>query len=218
MRKIRKTHPPPEYRSWINENRGTPSYCYDALPGEVKGTLKRHLLKEQGWLCAYTGLQVSEESSHVEHLKPQSSCDVSEDLDYRNLVACFPADGGDVSYGYGAPVKGGWWDPARFVSPLDDSCERRFKFSWSGKIAARFADDEAAVETICQIGLDHKALTDLRDAAIHGFLFDTRGHVIGEPEARRLLQAVDRPDGDDRLSPFCFVLKQLLQRIVEDSG
>jgi len=28
-------------------------------------------------------------------------------------------------------------------------------------------------------------------------------------------QAVDRPDGNGRLLPFCFVLKDLLQRLVE---
>jgi uncharacterized protein (TIGR02646 family) len=217
MRKIRKTHPPPEYRSCIEENRGNQSYCYDALPGEVKGLLKEHLLREQGCLCAYTGRQVSASESHIEHLKPQSRCDVGEDVDYRNLVACFPAEGGDVAYGYGAPVKGDWWDPARFVSPIDDSCERRFKFSWSGKIAARFADDVAVDETICRICLDHEALTDLRKKAIRGFFFDIRrGPDIGKPEARRLLQAVDLPDGDGRLRPFCFVLKHLLERIVSD--
>jgi uncharacterized protein (TIGR02646 family) len=214
MRKIRKTHPPPAYRDWLTDNRRTPACCYDALPGGLKRTLRHHLLDEQGWLCAYTGLGIDEDTSHIEHLKPQSCCVDGEDVDYRNLVACFPLDGGDTSHGFGAPMKGHWWDPALFVSPLDDASERRFRFTWSGRIAPRPDDHPGARETIAHLGLDGDSLAKLRFRAIRGFLIDARGALVEKSEARRLLAAIDRPDADGRLRPFCFVLKQLLERIV----
>jgi hypothetical protein len=108
MRRIRKTNPPASLRNWIDANRQLPNFNYDALPTGVKADLKEQLLAEQGFLCAYTGRGVADDDSHIEHLKPQNKCESGEDVNYRNLVACFPVDGGDVSYGYGAPVKGGW--------------------------------------------------------------------------------------------------------------
>ena len=69
MRRIRKTHPPASLRQWINTNKTLPNFNYDALPGAVKNDLKERLLSEQGFLCAYTGLGI-EDNSHIEHLKP----------------------------------------------------------------------------------------------------------------------------------------------------
>lgn len=217
MRKIRKTHPPQAYRDWLTHNAGKPACSYAALPGDLKRILKQHLLQEQGWLCAYTGLEIDHTASHIEHLKPQARCDDGEDVDYHNLVACFPRDGGDSSHGFGAAMKGQWWDPALFISPLDDACERRFTFTWTGKIRPQPTDHAAATETISRIGLAHNGLNGLRHAAIREFLFGRKGAPINKPEAKRLLEAIDRPDAEGRLRPFCFMLKQFLERIVHGS-
>ncbi len=74
------------------------------------------------------------------------------------MVACFSSDGGDISHGYGAPVKGSWWDRELFVSPLSEDCERRFTFSWSGRINPNPKDHAASKKTIEILGLDHDNL------------------------------------------------------------
>ncbi|MBE3868087.1 TIGR02646 family protein [Vibrio parahaemolyticus] len=144
MKKITKTHQPARLRDWREANKNI-DHSYDALKGKpAHKALKTQLIIEQGYLCAYTGRRIDNTSCHVEHLKPQTSCEGWEDVEYRNMVACFPENGGDTSHGYGAPIKAGWWNEREFVSPLTEECERRFAFVWSGKIKANPADNEAA--------------------------------------------------------------------------
>ncbi len=215
MRKITKTNPPKDLCDWVIKNKGLSTFNYQGLSKQAKDALKQKLLIEQYYLCAYTGRQISDEVSHIEHLKPQEKCAYGsgEDIDYRNVVACFPAGGGDTSHGYGAPIKGSWWNEALFVSPLSEDCERRFSFAWSGRIRPEPEDHLAAKETIAHLGLDHSALDALRKAAINGFFgFGRRGGPISKKEAEILLRYIDKPDQSGKLRPFCFLLKQLLPK------
>ncbi|MGK7872308.1 MAG: hypothetical protein AB4426_03010 [Xenococcaceae cyanobacterium] len=101
MKRIRKTHPPQDLSDWIKLQQDNELECtYEVLQGNpAHVALKTKLLKEQGYLCAYTGLRITSESSHIEHLKPRNKCIGLQAVDYRNMVACFPKDGGDTSYG-----------------------------------------------------------------------------------------------------------------------
>ena len=215
MRRIRKTHPPASLRNWIAANRELPNFNYGALSGAVKNDLKEHLISEQGFLCAYTGREIDDDGSHIEHLKPQNECAVGEDVNYRNLVACFPADGGDVSYGYGAPVKGGWWNEDLFVSPLAEDCKRRFIFTWAGKIKPNPTNHAAAKETIKRIGLDKSKLNSLRHSAINGFFGFGKGRQpISNQVARQLLVEIRHRQPPNKLRAFCFVFEQLLPKYI----
>ncbi|MGY4636158.1 retron system putative HNH endonuclease [Pseudomonas sp. TE24901] len=218
MRKIVKTHPPQELNSWREENRVGNRKYRDLLGTEAHRTLKSKLLQEQGGLCAYTGRAIDNHSSHVEHLKPQCQCAEWEDVEYRNVVACFPADGGDVSHGYGAPVKANWWDEQRFVSPLSEDCERRFRFAWSGHVHPNPEENECAKETIKALGLDADSLRLLRKARVDGFFGfgpRTRARPLSIADARIALENIESRDGNGRLREFCFVLKQLLPKYIE---
>jgi uncharacterized protein (TIGR02646 family) len=215
MRKIRKTHPPASLRNWIAANRDLPNFNYDALPAAVKADLKEHLLAEQGFLCAYTGRGVEDGDSHIEHLKPQNRCDPGEDVKYRNLVACFPVDGGDVSYGYGAPVKAGWWSENLFLSPLEEDCDRRFLFTWAGKIRANPKEHAAAKTTIDRLALNNRGLVSLRRSAIKGFFgFAKNQQPITVPVARQLAQDLAQRQPPQKLRPFSFVFRQLLPKYI----
>jgi uncharacterized protein (TIGR02646 family) len=221
MRRIVKTNAPPELLNWIDDNRALNHGYSDLVGTAAHARLKAKLIAEQGCLCAYTGRGIDPGTSHVEHLKPQTACTEWEDVEYRNVVACFPADGGDATYGYGAPVKGGWWVKAEFVSPLMDACERRFHFSWSGHVKPNPEDHLAARTTIEKLGLDCKALRDLRQAHIRGFFglgARTRGRPLTVADATVALRSIDSVDGQGRLVEFCFVLKQLLQKYIQAGG
>jgi uncharacterized protein (TIGR02646 family) len=202
-------------KQWTNANKASPNFNYDALPGAVKAQLKRKLLLEQGGLCAYTGREISGLDSHVEHLKPQSEGTLGDDVDYWNVVACFPFDGGDTSHGYGAPLKADWWDELLFVSPLTSACEKRFSFSWSGKVTARPKGNAAALETIARLGLDSRQLRLLRHSAIKGFFgFGAKMRPITKHKARALLAELRRSKPPSSLLGFCFVFLQLLPKYV----
>lgn len=218
MRKIVKTHPPAALTSWCEENKELNHSYSDMLSTEAHQKLKEKLLKEQGGLCAYTGKKIENETSHVEHLKPQAACDEWEDVEYRNVVACFPANGGDKSHGYGAPIKGGWWEEEKFISPLADDCERRFKFSWSGHVYPSPNNHVAAIKTIEVLRLDEKSLQELRKSRIRGFFgysVRTRAKPLSSTDAKIILENIDRCDDNGRLLEFCFVLKQLLPKHIE---
>lgn len=218
MRRIVKTHAPQMLRDWFTANKDLNHTYEDMLGTEAHQALKATLLEEQGRICAYTGRAIDSESSHVEHLKPQNQCVDWEDVDYRNVVACFPADGGDTSHGYGAPVKAGWWEEAHFISPLSEDCERRFHFTWSGHVYPNPDDHVGAKKTIEVLALDNKSLRQLRKSRIDGFFgFGTRSRMrpLSVSDARTALANIDQFDGNGRLREFCFVLKQLLSKYIE---
>ncbi|MCT7972355.1 retron system putative HNH endonuclease [Laspinema olomoucense] len=226
MKRIRKTHPPREFLEWLKENEGL-DCSYAALQGkEAHTVLKNHLLKEQGFLCAYTGVSISEEDSHIEHIKPQSVCRTVpnpgktylEDVEYRNMVACFPKDGGDVSHGYGAPIKGGWWNEEQFVSPCQEDCERRFIYGWGGKVSPSQENDTAANTTIDILELNANPLQKRRYRAIVGFFgFSSKRKTkeLSQREAKALLTIIDKPNSGGKLQEFCFVFEQLLPRYIQ---
>lgn len=218
MKKVTKTHTPQKLTEWCNENREV-NHKYEHLLGtEAHQDLKSKLLQEQGWLCAYTGRSIDSATSHVEHIKPQNDCAEWEDVEYRNLIACFPAGGGDTSYGYGAPVKAGWWDEQQFVTPLSSECERRFRFVWSGHVHPNPKEHVGAIETIKVLGLDEKSLCQLRRARIDGFFGfgqRTRARPLSIKDAEAALATIESRDNNGRLQEFCFVIKQLLEKYIE---
>ena len=217
MRRISKTHSPQKLKAWCDENKDTNHAYTDLVGTKAHIDLKSQLLEEQGWLCAYTGRSIDRDTSHIEHLKPREACGEWEDVEYKNVVACFPANGGDTSYGYGAPTKKSWWDERRFVSPLSDDCERRFRFVWSGHIHPNPDNHEAAIATIEKIGLDTGSLCSLRKKAIDGFFgfgTRTRNRALSIEQARTLLDRINRPDNDGRLAEFSFAIQQLLPKYI----
>ena len=221
MRRIVKTHPPKQLTDWCKENKDLYHTYKDLCGTAAHQALKDKLLEEQGKLCAYTGRTIMDTTCHIEHLKPQNECAEWEDVEYRNVVACFPPDGGDKSYGYGAPLKGSWWDKDLFVSPLSEDCERRFRFTWSGHIYPNPEDHHGAAKTIDVLGLDNEGLRKLRESRIKGFFGygrRTRSKPLSKADAARALQNIDNFGGNGRLKEFCFVLKQLLPKYIKGPG
>lgn len=223
MKRIKKTHPPKELLEWLKDNEGL-DCSYRALQGKpAYEALKRHLLKEQGYICAYTGIEISEENSHIEHLKPQTVCKQEkvldkkylDDVEYHNMVACFPKNGGDDSLGYGAPVKRSWWNESEFVSPCQADCERRFIYGWKGEIK-HLHGDKAAETTINVLGLGTKRLKDKRYKRILGFFgFSRKAKDLSQRDAKKLLAIIGKPNSTGHLTEFCFVFEQLLPKYIK---
>ena len=141
MKHIQKAGAPCGYSQWCATVTGTNKADYRELPATEKQALLAALIIEQGALCAYTMRRIEADSAHVEHIKPESRCRADQpesDLNYGNMVACFPREGMKRAYRYGAQKKDNWWenDGAEFVSPLHPACEHHFRFGLDGKIAA----------------------------------------------------------------------------------
>lgn len=227
MRSIRKPKEPHALRHWKREMQKSPqNLSYANIPRHVRDRIEADLLREQGYLCAYTMQRLTEGECHIEHVRPQNAAP-ELDLDYGNMAACFPQDGGNTSPGYGAPIKAGT-DVVlneNFISPHSRGCEQRFHYDRKGDITPA-VDDRAAEETIRILRLDHNTLKELRERAIasHGVVLrkgsmrsarkrkgtvQVRGvKLISATQARRLAEKVLQPSSDGRLEPFCVAIAQ----------
>jgi uncharacterized protein (TIGR02646 family) len=138
MREISAEPEPPELTQWRAAFQSDINFGYKLIHSELLLTIKTALLAEQRGLCAYTGIGIIQDNSHIEHLNPQDFCKRGEDLEYANLVACYP--GPNAQYvSFGAVRKANWPAPEQrhlFVSPRSRGCETRFAFNLRGEIAA----------------------------------------------------------------------------------
>lgn len=226
MRSITQFREPAELRKWKKENSKTPqNLSYKNIPGDVLERVKRSLLHEQKGLCAYSMQRLTGiDSFHIEHIEPQGH-NPEKDINYSNMAACFPANGGDISHGYGAPVKGGAAVKPNedFVSSHSKGCEKRFLFSWDGKIDPA-PDDICAQRTINLLNLNHSAIVELRQRAIaaHGLTLSRRNLRFKTPiltiaEAKSLSRRVLQPDTSNQLEPFCVAISQVATLFAESS-
>ena len=220
MRTIDKRAEPNKHTQWRAANQGDVNYGYGLMDADLRETMKESLLKEQGWICAYTGRAVSMNSSHIEHLLPQTPWNAHSglDVDYRNMVACWPEPGRKPEPEYGARFKGNWPKPGEessFVSPLSPGCEERFLFNFRGEIRPK-QGDAAAAQTIKKLGLDKAMLKALRHSEIVGVLGKNRSMKLKDAKARlKMLEEAEaelRQGSDVHLNPYCFALKQELKR------
>jgi hypothetical protein len=102
-----------------------------------------------------------------------------------------------------------------FLSPLAEECERRFSFTWAGKVRANPKGHKAATTTIQRLGLNSRGLVSLRRSAIKGFFgFGDNRQPITIPAARALQTELTKRRPPQQLRPFCFVFQQLLPKYI----
>tara|TARA_B110000003_G_scaffold262845_1_gene285908 strand:+ start:2175 stop:2558 length:384 start_codon:yes stop_codon:yes gene_type:complete len=125
MRYIEKNEPPRALINWRAQRaehdqnldfRDLDHVSIDGVYVNVKEAIKKQRLKDQGYLCAYTQIRIELDTSHVEHLKPQSLSRINdrkkhfieETVDYENMVLCYPKQ----------ESKGGFWAMERLTEGM----------------------------------------------------------------------------------------------------
>lgn len=220
MKYIKKTGCPRSYSEWCIEVEGTGKSDWREVPSAHKRQILAAMIADQGGLCAYTMRRIDKASSHVEHIKPQSRCREDRpgsDLDYTNLVACFPRHGMNAQYRYGAQRKGGWWDNdgAEFVSPLQPACELVFRFKMDGEVEAIDNRTEAKT-TIAVLGLDHRSLTEDRKRVIEEFIYGRTGDApMSYAAAQRARDRICDLNGNSLFYEFCVAIRSALEEYME---
>lgn len=216
MKYIQKTGCPHSYAEWCAEVAGTAKSDWREVFKTDKELILAAMIADQGGLCAYTMRRIDNNSSHVEHIKPQSRCREDlpgSDLDYTNLVACFPRQGMKAQYRYGAQLKDNWWDNdgAKFVSPLHPACEQVFRFKLNGEIEAVNNRTDART-TITVLGLDHRSLTEDRKRAIEEFIYGPTGDdPMSYADAERTRNSICNRNGDSPFREFCVAIRTALE-------
>lgn len=210
MRSITKGAEPRALIQWKADNVLTPQnlvYGGGGFPGEE---VRKALLDEQFYLCAYTMKKLAtadtcgndfRASCHIEHVLPQSGGILADDIDYRNMVACYPPSQAMVACTYGAQEKANY-DPRSkpFVSPLVANAERHFQFGRHGSVEGTTVE---GVATIDLLKLNHQTLVNDRAAVIRGFLYPRNNKAVSAAAARRIAVEVLQPDAKNCLHPYC---------------
>ena len=214
MKNIQKNVRPLKYAQWCKKVAGTDKKDYNELPPAEKQSLFNALIAEQGSICGYTMKRIDSESAHIEHIKPQSLCRTEQqgsDLEYRNLIACYPRDGMKARYRYGAQKKGNWWENngREFVSPLCPGCENHFQFDSNGSVTAF---DVAGATTIEVLDLNHKSLTEERKRVIEEFILGPdKKNPLSPAKATRAISNICNQDGEGRYYEFAIAIRDALQ-------
>ncbi len=209
MKRIEKSNSPTELTKWVR-TQGKINCRYSNLPSNIREIVKQRLLDDQGHICGYTGIRISDARSHIEHLKPQSRYyETREDVDYTNLIAAYPETEAPRC-AYGAHPKDNWYDEAKFISPLSANCENAFQFDLEGKIQAA-PNNTAAQTMIAKLNLTHASLNEMRQQAIQMLLFESE---ISLKQAEILLGKIYDRDKKGQFRPFCFVLKQACEEYI----
>ncbi|MCK7579533.1 MAG: hypothetical protein MZV65_30045 [Chromatiales bacterium] len=189
MRSIVKGAEPRALIQWKAENAQTPENLVYGGGGFPADAVRAALLAEQFHLCAYTMKRLKTRaecqaqdwdttaSCHIEHLLPQARKVPGEDIDYRNMVACYPPSRSRIACEFGAQAKGDF-DPTAgaFVSPLSPKAERHFEFDARGGITGRTPEGSATIQVL---KLDHPALVNDRTAVIRGRLASQGQATVG---------------------------------------
>ena len=201
-----------------------PDINYRQLRADEKNVIKSALLEDQGYICCYTGHSIDMETSHIEHIKPQSLCRdegrLLDTLDYNNMLAAYPHTPlHEKGCGYGAQARG---NSLLFITPLMEDCEQRFRFLPSGHIEAADQSDNDAMVTIHHLKLDHERLVDVRKAIISETFTLLRQTASRTSDLVLLLETladtVYNPDASGKLRPFCFVIRWVVIDTLERIG
>jgi hypothetical protein len=182
------------------------------------------MLIEQGFLCAYTMQRIQGvDDCHIEHIIPQSQPPQSHgrDLDYANMLACFPGTQLDPSklprhwnprFPYGAIYKGNTEiSENNFVSPLCANVEERFQFDQAGFVRSDTRDTAASI-SIRILNLNHGTLQELRRAAIDEYIFES---PLSAADAEALAVSIALPDSVGMLPEFSVAVSQVCRWYAE---
>jgi uncharacterized protein (TIGR02646 family) len=178
---------------------------------DVKQAIVRQRLKDQGYLCAYTMVGISEKNCHVEHIVPRSDSNArqqsEETVRYDNMLACYPQDDSKGKCPFGAHARE---DRPLPLTPLDATCEKRMRFRKNGQIEPLNSNDLGVSNILDEEGnllrLNHPRLVLWRREAIHAVLFSGHSPELSITAARRFAKRVLEFRWGERLRPYCIAL------------
>ena len=199
MKKITKSVEPPEFTEWKLDDKMDHRPRWNRVDFETRRVIHESLMREQGFICCYCESRITKEDSHVEHFCPRDLCRDLQ-LDYSNLLCSCVRKQSPGEPDHCGHHKGSWFDKDALISPLQEGCETRFRFTANGEIRPRSSSDVAAVTTIEKLALDLPKLNALRAAAVDAL------RDLPAPDVERVLVRGQ----DDRFLEYFATIKDVL--------
>ena len=225
MKRSNKGAPPQSFLDWIAEEGGIygdrPEF--GLLRSPEKDDVRRTLLHEQGFLCAYCGRSLASDFSdgHVDHFWPQTAFNgrVHPDerrLDHDNFFqSCGPGSlpGMREKFPHATcgDAKGDWYDEQDFVMPSDPDCEDRFSYDAAGRIGAKNPADRAARNMIEALRLGSPSLDNERKKVIQNVEWELLSDDPNWNEVEREISSLDTPDESGKMVGFAQVARRYLE-------
>ena len=166
MKQIEQGDEPREFAEWKARDKMAHRPNWNRVSAPVRKSIHEALMREQGLICCYCESSISEDDSHIEHFRPRRYR--QRQLDYENLLCSCQREGAEGEPRHCGHLKGSWFDEEHLISPLEEGCERRFRYTGNGDIFPRTDGDAGAETTILRLGLDLPKLREFRAAAIDG--------------------------------------------------
>ncbi len=163
MKQIKKGSEPKKFTEWKGLANDNWQPSYNNLRNPEKSIVKTALMEEQGYICCYCEQEVIATDSHIEHFLPQE-CYPEKALDFSNMLCSCQNQIKKGEPRHCGNLKG---DDKLLISPLDEDCEKYFKYTYDGYIEPV---NEKARTTIKKLGLDITKLNALRRDAIEPFI------------------------------------------------
>lgn len=189
----------------------------DGVQCDVKAAIKQQRLRDQGYLCAYSQWPIDTGESHIEHIIPRATSEANgqpeQTVEFGNMVACYPLNGGDATLGFGAPIRG---TTPLVATPRQPNCAARFKYTSEGKVGPNPPGDQALRTMIDDVlCLNAPALVARRRAAYRGARIEVGTlDPLSRAAAQRLAAGILGHSPGGRLNPFCeAVAQEALQHI-----
>lgn len=187
------------------------NYGYKYLHRPERKELLKALLEEQGYICCYCGMEISDENSHIEHLKTQTS-HPHLSLEYTNLLAsCGISETYRPAY-YSEPHCQEHCGRKRqhndlSIKPTEPNCETKFSYTAEGEILPN------TETTVITLNLNYTELRKLRKAAIEGAMSLIEDE-FSDQEIALFAKSFEQRDREGKFQPFCFAIAYFLNSYI----
>ncbi len=212
MKYINKSQEPSSLTVW-NRKQGNKISNWKSFNKSVKEDVYQSLLREQGYICCYCGINIGRRSCHIEHFRPKSKY---QDLTftYTNLIASCQ---GEDEVRPTRPVhcghkKTNWFDEDLMISPLNPQCVKYFRYSGAGDILPTNDPDMQilAKTTIDVLALNIDKLRKMRRVAVDAVLEAIEG--LSKAEVELLAQGYQEADNNGKYMPFSMAISYFMNQ------
>jgi uncharacterized protein (TIGR02646 family) len=213
MRYVAKDEAPSSFTEWKGQANENWNPTYGNLRNPQKGDLHAALLAEQGGTCCYCGRQISLDESHIEHFVPQEESEQLA-LEYRNLHAsCIRARSPKLPLHCGH-AKDRYLDEKQSISPLDPTCEQRFRYLLDGELLPSEDVDGNAIYMIELLKLNIPSLRNRRQAVLAGVFDNEFLNSASDEELRKIFDAYRTRDVHGHFPDFAHVVARFADQLI----
>jgi len=201
MKTIQKNREPSE---WI-ERRNTPGAIYEAI-----SQLRKSLIEEQGYICAYCMQRIETDKSKIEHIKCQERYP-DQQLDYNNLVICCYGNSNEMH----CDNSKGKQDIS--FSLFDQDLEKSISYKTKdGKITSCNTTWDRELNEV--LNLNNPLLKKNRAEVLSGIISVLEKKQWKSPKLKRILNKYESKNTEGKYESYCGIAIWFLKKKIQSAS